>query len=167
MSVSIDDALKAFIESGVSVSVGTCDSDLLPALARAWGPHVGGDRRSLSLCISPAASGKTLHNLQDNGKVAVTFSLPTSYKTAQIKGHSIETTEPTAEDLAAVERHRETFISTTGAIGVSRDVVQLYVRRELLSSPVLAKIVIIPEQIFDQTPGPGAGSPLITSAAAS
>ena len=167
MTVSIDDALKAFIESGVSVSVGTCDSDLVPALARAWGPRVGGDQRSLSLCISAAASGKTLHNLRDNGKVAVTFSLPTSYKTAQIKGHWIETTETTAEDLAAIERHRETFITATEAIGVSRDVVQLYVRRELLSSPVLAKIVIIPEQIFDQTPGPGAGSPLLTSAAAS
>ena len=68
MTVSIDDALKAFIESGVSVSVGTCDSDLVPALARAWGPRVGGDQRSLSLCISAAASGKTLHNLQTTAR---------------------------------------------------------------------------------------------------
>ncbi len=165
MTVSIDDALKAFIEGGVSVSIGTCDSDLAPALARAWGPRVGGDRRSLSVCISAAASGKTLENLRDNGRIAVTFSLPTSYKTAQIKGRWVETTDATAQDLAAVERHRETFITVTEAIGVSRELVQSYVRRELLSSPVLAKIVIVPEEIFDQTPGPGAGSPLITSAA--
>ncbi len=166
MTPLIDDALKTFIEGGVSVSIGTCDSDLAPATARAWGPRVGEDRRSLSLCIVAAASGKTLHNIRHNGRVAVAFSLPTNYKTAQIKGRWIETADAALEDLAAVERHREAFIAATQTIGASRDFVELYVRRELLSSPVLAKIVILSEQIFDQTPGPGAGSPLVISSPA-
>jgi hypothetical protein len=32
-------------------------------------------------------------------------------------------------------------------------------RRELEPSPVLVKIRFVPEQAFDQTPGPDAGSP--------
>lgn len=166
MTISIDDVLKTFIEGGVSVALGTCDSGLAPALARAWGPRVGGDRRSLSLCIAAAASGTTLLNLKDNGRVAIAFSQPTNYKTAQIKGRWIETTDVMPEDLAVVERHRNAFITETVSLGVSRDLVELYVRRELLSSPALVKISVLTEQIFDQTPGPGAGSPLVTSSPA-
>ena len=68
-SVSISAELKAFLESGVSVVVGTRDSTFVPDAVRAWGPRVGRDRRSVTLCVALATSGRTLDNLRNNGCV--------------------------------------------------------------------------------------------------
>lgn len=81
-------------------------------------------------------------------------------KAVQLKGAWMETTEPDAADLAAVERHREAFAVFNERIGVPRRWFEMFCGRELETSPVLVKLRFVPERIFDQTPGPGAGSPL-------
>jgi len=155
----IDDELKAFLESGPSVIVGTRDVGLAPEITRAWGPRVSEDRRSVSVCVPLATSAKTLDNLADNGRIALACALPTTVKSVQLKGTCIETSEPDAADLAAVEAHREAFAARNERIGVPRHMVETLWRRELETSPVLVKIRFVPEQAFDQTPGPDAGSP--------
>ena len=158
-TVRIDDELKAFLESGPSLIVGTRDVGLAPEITRAWGPRVSEDRRSVSVCVPLATSAKTLDNLADNGRVALACALPTTVKSVQLKGTCIETSEPDAADLAAVEEHREVFAARNERIGVPRHMVETLWRRELETSPVLVKIRFVPEQAFDQTPGPDAGSP--------
>lgn len=155
----IDDEMKAFLESGPSVIVGTRDVGLAPEITRAWGPRVSEDRRSVSVCVPLATSAKTLDNLADNGRIALACALPTTVKSVQLKGTCIETTEPDAADLAAVEEHHEVFAARNEGIGVPRHMVETLWRRELETSPVLVKIRFVPEQAFDQTPGPDAGSP--------
>ena len=157
-SVSISAELKAFLESGVSVVVGTRDSTFVPEAVRAWGPRVGQDRRSVSLCVALATSGRTLNNLRDNGCVAATFALPTSYKTIQLKGRCVGTARPNPQDLAAVERHRNSFLASTDKIGVPKRFTEGLWQRELMESAVMVKIRFVAEQAFDQTPGPDAGS---------
>lgn len=159
-SVSISAELKAFLESGVSVVVGTRDAGLIPEVTRAWGLLVSKDRKSISLCAPLATSHKTLDNLASNGQVTVCCSLPTSYKTVQLKGQYIERADPSRADLAAVERHREAFGRLNECIGFPHQRTETFWRRELETSPVLVKLRFAPEQIFDQTPGPDAGSPL-------
>jgi hypothetical protein len=158
-SARIDDELKGFLESGPSVIVGTRDVGLAPEITRAWGPRVSEDRRSVSVCVPLATSAKTLDNLADNGRIALACALPTTVKSVQLKGTWIETSEPDAADLAAVEEHREVFAARNERIGVPRHMVETLWRRELETSPVLVKIRFVPEQAFDQTPGPDAGSP--------
>ena len=158
--VSIDDQLKAFLESGVSVLVGTRDSGLSPEITRAWGPRISKDRNSVSLCVPLATSRKTLENLEENAQIAVSFSLPTSYKTIQLKGHCIETGEPSGADLRAVEQHRNAFCSLNEGIGVPRHLLDSFWRAELEISPALVAIRFHPEDVYDQTPGPKAGSRL-------
>jgi hypothetical protein len=159
-SVAISAELKAFLESGVSVVVGTRDAELAPEITRAWGLLVSKDRKSLSLCVPLATSQKTLDNLAGNGQIAVCCSLPTSYRTVQLKGQCIKTTDPRSADLAAVEGHREAFSRLNVRIGFARERTETFWRKELETSPVLVKLRVIPEQVFDQTPGPDAGSPL-------
>ncbi|MGD1095957.1 MAG: pyridoxamine 5'-phosphate oxidase family protein [Bryobacteraceae bacterium] len=155
----IDDELKAFLESGPSVIVGTRDVGLAPEITRAWGPRISEDRRSVSVCVPLATSAKTLDNLADNGRIALACALPTTVKSVQLKGTCIEISEPDAADLAAVEEHREVFAARNERIGVPCHMVETLWRRELETSPVLVKIRFVPEQAFDQTPGPDAGSP--------
>ena len=158
--VPIRAELKAFLESGVSAVVGTRDEGLVPEITRAWGLLVSRDGKSISLCIPLATSQKTLDNLAGNGQLAVCCSLPTSYKTVQLKGQCIGTADPGRADLAAVERHREAFGRLNLRIGFPRQHTETFWRRELETSSVLVKLRFVPEQVFDQTPGPEAGSPL-------
>jgi hypothetical protein len=158
--ISITAELKDFLESGVSVVVGTCDSACVPEAARAWGPRVGRDGRSVSLCVALATSGRALSNLRDNGRVAVTFCLPTNYKTIQLKGRYMGTARPKGQDLAAVKRHRDSFLASAARVGVGSRFIEGLWQKELVESAVMLKIRFVAEQAFDQTPGPDAGAQL-------
>ena len=158
--VSIGDELKTFLEGPVSVLVGTRDSRLVPEITRAWGPCVSEDRRRISLCVPVATSRKTLDNLEANGEVAATFSLPTNYRTLQLKGLHATTGEPNSMDVEAVERHRDAFATVNERLGQPRRQVEAFWRGEIETSAALVKISFAPEQVFDQTPGPGAGKKL-------
>jgi hypothetical protein len=158
--VTIPRELKSFLEGGLSVVVGTRDADMVPEVTRAWGLLVSKDRKSISLCVPLATSHETLDNLAGNGQMTVCCSLPTSYRTVQLKGKGLKTAHPSREDLAAVERHREAFGRLNKRIGIPHQQSEIFWRRELETSPALIKLRFIPEQIFDQTPGPDAGSTL-------
>lgn len=153
----IGDDLKIFLEGPVSVLVGTRDSRLYPEITRAWGPRVSEDRRRVSLCVPLATSRKTLDNIDANGEITVCFSLPTNYRTFQLKVRSATIAEPDSSDLTAVERHRDAFAAVNEPLGQSREHVEAFWRAEIETSPALVKILFLPEQVFDQTPGPGAG----------
>ena len=153
----ISDDLKALIEGPVSVLVGTRDSRLVPEITRAWGPRVSEDRRSVSFCLPLATSRKTLDNLEANGQIAVGFCFPTNYKTFQLKGRHARTAEPDSADLASVEQHRVAFAAVNAPLGKPREVVEAFWRAEIETSAALIKIFFAPEDVFDQTPGPGAG----------
>ncbi len=140
--------------------VGTRDSALVPELVRAWGPRVSQDRKSLSVCLAQAVSARTLGNLSDNGRLAVTFALPADSHAIQVWGRCIGTGQPQRLDLAAVEAHRDLFARVNEGLGVPRVLVEALWQRELAGSPGMVKIRFAAEQIFNQTPGPGAGSPL-------
>jgi len=157
--VAIDDALQSFIESGVSVVVGTRDEGLVPEIVRAWGPHVNRDRRGIRVCIPEATSVRTRTNLVGNGRIAVAFSLPSNYETVQLKGRHLRTTKPSGEDLLWVDRHRESFAGVNESIGVPRARVEAFWRRELAGSPLFVTIQFVVHSIFNQTPGPSAGAP--------
>lgn len=158
--VSISDELKTFLEGPVSVLVGTRDSRLVPEITRAWGPRVSEDRQRVSLCVPLATSRKTLDNVEANGEIAVTFSLPTNYRTFQLKGRRATVAEPDSADLAVVERHRDAFATVNEMMGLPRQQVETFWQAEIETSSVLVKIRFAPEQVFDQTPGPGAGRSL-------
>jgi len=122
----IGDELKAFIESGVSVVVGTRDEALVPEIVRAWGPHVSEDRRNISLCVPETTSVRTRANLVGNGQIAVAFSLPSNYQTVQLKGRYTGTTEPSIDDLHTVDRHREAFARVNEGLGIPRSRVEAF-----------------------------------------
>ena len=81
-----------------------------------------------------------------NGRIALTCALPTDVKSVQLKGTCIETAEPDATEMAAVEEHRDGFAAGNERIGVPRHMIETLWRRELETSPVLVKIRFVPEQ---------------------
>ena len=152
--------VETFILRGVSIMLGTRDSELVPELVRAWGPRVSQDRTSVSLCVAVAVSARTLDNLQDNGRVAATFASPGNSTAMQMWGRCIQTGPACRQDLAAVEAHRDAFVELNKGLGVPRAFIEALWQRELAGSPQMVTIRFVAEQIFNQTPGPDAGSPL-------
>jgi hypothetical protein len=157
--VVIDDVLKAFLESGVSVVVGTRDQGLVPEIVRGWGPHVRRDRRGLRISVPEATSVRTRNNLMANGRIAVAFSLPSTYETVQLKGRHLRTTRPSADDRRRMDRHRESFAGLNESLGVPRARSEVFWRRELAGSPLFVTIHFVVDAVFNQTPGPAAGDP--------
>jgi hypothetical protein len=152
--------LQTFLERGASVMVGTRDADLVPELVRAWGPRVSRDRRSISLCVAMAGSARTLANLRDNGRLAVTCALPINSNAIQLWGRCTGTARANRRDLSAVEAHRDAFARVNEGLGVPRPFIEALWQRELAGSPAMVRVRFVAEQVFNQTPGPDAGSPL-------
>jgi hypothetical protein len=139
--------------------VGTRDAELVPELVRAWGPRISGDRTRVSVCVAMAAGARTIGNLRDNRRVAVTFALPSDSHAIQLWGRCIGTGRPRRDDLTAVRLHRDAFAQVSKGLGVPLPFIEALWQRELAGSPDMVKIRFVVEQIFNQTPGPDAGSP--------
>ena len=159
-AIPVPSELELLIEQGASLMVGTRDAERVPELVRAWGPRVSRDRTHISVCVAMAASEKTLENLRDNARVAVTFALPANSNAMQVWGRCIGTRRAQRDDLSAVQQHRETFTRVNKNIGVPPAFIEALWQRELAGSPVMFRIRFVAERVFNQTPGPDAGSPV-------
>jgi hypothetical protein len=150
----IDDNLKEFVESGVAVVVGTGNEARRPHIAYGWAPRVHEDRTTLDVFLDAARAEKTLTNLRANGRIAVTFADPVSYRSVQLKGVFRNVGAPEGPDRDWVQQGREAFAVATSLIGDDPTVS----RNRWLEDVVRVEFVV--ERAFDQTPGPGAGKPL-------
>jgi hypothetical protein len=150
----VGDDLAAFVRSGVAIIVATRDRKLRAEITRAWGPEVSADGRSVTLCVSAPPGSKTRSNLAGNGAIAVTFSLPTTYRTVQMKGTAVEVGEPNAEQLARVDEHLAAFVDQVEQVGIPRQLAPTFMQPEFVS------VTLEVRELYDQTPGPNAGSKL-------
>jgi len=150
----IEQELQEFLESGVSVLVGTRDRRLLPEGARGFGLRVEAGGRELALFLPRAWSERTLANLRDNGRIAVVAARPADHRSVQIKGQVLEVREAGAADREAMGRYREVLVRDFGAIGYPP---RVFHRLAVWPADVVRLRV---ESLFEQTPGPRAGEPL-------
>lgn len=134
--------------------VGTRDASLIPECTRAWGIQVGSDRGTVTIFLSESFAGKTIDNLRANGLIAVTCTRPTDHITCQLKGRlrSIKPVRAAGRDVSR-KWHRE-FIAELRAIGMPSELGEAWI-----IEPTVAVDIAVTE-VFDQTPGPGAGKKL-------
>jgi hypothetical protein len=144
--------LVDFVRSGVAIGVASRDGNMRPAFARAWGPHVSEDLRSLTLCVSAAEGSPMRSNLEENGAAALGFCPPTIAKAVQLKGVAMVLGEPGPEDLERVDRHVDAFVAECGRIGVAPEVAA-----RMFEGSALVLISVAIDEGFDQAPGPTAG----------
>lgn len=153
----IGDDLKELLECGVAIVIGTQDGSCVPEIARGWGLQVLPDRRTVEVCVGMPSSGRTLENLERNGRIAVTCVRPTNYRQVQLKGREARALEPTAEDVERVSRHRAAFALEVDHVGIAAALAPKFWEHD--TGP-LVKVRFAVEEAYDQTPGPQAGRPL-------
>jgi hypothetical protein len=151
----IDPETAALLESGCSISVATVGPDGAPHASRGYGLTVLGDRGHVRLLLD-ADDRSTLANLGGGGPISVTgVSIPT-LRAVQLKGQVEEPTVTSeATDIARAAAHLDRFFSDVNRIE-GTPVALL----ERLRPSAFAVCTITVGEVFDQTPGPDAGSPL-------
>lgn len=149
----IDDALRSFMHGQVTQTAAAVDAGHRAAVARCAGVLVApaGDR--MQVMLSEWQWPQLVANLRLNGRMALTFMSPVSYVSYQVKGRA--TVEaPGPEERAASERYLAGMAALLPQLRLPSGGIRLVSSREL----VVAALRV--EEIYVQTPGPGAGRPL-------
>ena len=147
----IPDSIVQLLQTGVSVMVGTRDATLMPECTRAFGIHVGTARGTVTVFLSEPIAGKTIDNLRENGMIAVTCTRPTDHITCQLKGkvRSMKSVNSAQQKMSRQWHHE--FVAELKAIGVPSALGEAWI-----VEPTVAVEMAVTD-VFDQTPGPGAG----------
>lgn len=154
-ALRVAEELVPFLESNVSLLLGTRDAVNRPACARLMGARVSADRTRVTVLLPTPTGERSLANIRDNGLAAVTFSRIIDNRALQIKGKCAPPREPTAEEIEIQRRYRERFADALAAVGMPRATTM-----RLTIQPSVALDLTI-EAIFQQTPGPTAGQRVV------
>jgi hypothetical protein len=151
---SITGRLAGFLRSGLAITVATRDDELEPDGAWGWAVDVHEDGRHVTLFLHEAAAAAMLRNLERHPEIAAVLDQPTSHRACQIKGRFVSSRPARDAERATVEGQVELLRADLASIGIPPAMTagwQLW--------PCVA-IEVRVEQLFEQTPGPGAGEPI-------
>jgi len=146
--------VAAFLESGVSLLVGSRDARLVPESIRAVGARIESGAEEVTIFLPLAPAARTLANLRENGRIAVCFSRPDDHRSVQLKGRVVSVREADETDRLSIERYRQLLSMGLRAVGVPPRLT-----RRFAHWPATAVRFRV-QAVFVQTPGPGAGAPL-------
>jgi hypothetical protein len=156
--VVIEPETVAFLESGCAVIVGSVGADGEPRANRGWGITVLPDADDTKLRVRvlvDASDPVVRENLERHGAIAVTAGNVRTLRSTQLKGHARAIEPATAADRDRAARYVAAFVG---------DVVETdRTPRELIERMVPADFVACVmevDELYDQTPGPGAGARL-------
>jgi general stress protein 26 len=138
--------------------VGTRDPDLRPAHAYVTGAVAHDDRQTVTFFVTEARSKRVVADLENNGRVALGFG-QASHEAYQLKGSYVSSRTASDEEYAFQEAYRDK---------VWRGLAQ-YWPEELVNPMILGAeyrpsvaITFRVEEVYLQTPGPGAGKRMDT-----
>ncbi len=147
--------LVDFIHGPRGMYVGTRDEELRPAVVLVFGAVADTTEGTIRFFLPEVEGGPTLRNLRGNGMVAMTV-LDVRNEAYQFKGLFVDARPADANDRAVQNIYRSKMLSHLAEVGLpnSDALVDGYVLEP--STTVTFKV----EEVFVQTPGPGAGEKL-------
>ncbi len=147
-----DSRVRRCVEPGLSVLVGTVDVHGTPSCCRGVALASTDDLTTVTVYVPVATSHETIQNIATTKALAVSASHPISHRTIQLKGIPMEVRLARDDEAPLVRARLDAFAGVLESIGVPRRLSQT-----VAHWPAFALTMRV-EQIFDQTPGPHAGS---------
>lgn len=148
----------ALLEAGCPLIVSTVGSDGEPRAARGWGLVVEPGSRHGALFLA-AHDDVTLEHLRVTGRVAITAADVRTLRAVQLKGQALSVEPASAEDTATARRLTQSFVT---AVVESDGTARHLLERLVPAAYVRCNLVF--DEVYDQTPGPGAGASLGSAA---
>lgn len=150
----ISQMLIDFVQGPTLHFVGSRNAKLRPAFTWAFGATVDAAEGTITFFVPDVEGGETLSNFEENGMVALTVGEATTHETYQFKGKCLATRPSDEKDTAIQDIHRSKLISHLGPAGFGEKIWRGFTIYP--STAVTFKV----EDVFVQTPGPGAGNKL-------
>ena len=143
---------RDFLESGCALIIATVSSTGEPFASRGWGLDVLDDAGRVRLLLE-SGDRQALENLQDTGRIAITAAHVPTLHALQLKGNYVGSHPGNERDRAKAAQYADEFFADIEATDGSP---RALLERLLPDDYVACEIVI--EELYDQTPGPGAGA---------
>lgn len=153
-----DDELIAFLESGCSTIVGALTTSGEPFAARGWGIEVLGDRPPRIRTLVGAWDMATIGHHPSDGAdfaIALTGTSVSTLRSVQLKGRARSIGPPTAADRQRADAYCDAFFDEL----LTSDNIPRALMDRLVPVDLVALTAEVTE-LYDQTPGPAAGTPL-------
>jgi len=155
----LEPSLVEHLESDGTLLVGTVDADGIPEAAYAWALAVldPGDSAGPPVVrfLVPERATRTRANLATTGRIAATVTDVETLVSAQLKGRVRGVEPSTPADGRACRRRFDAVMANIHEVeGTAIDVLERF-----RPGPVVAVTMAV-EEVYDQTPGPVAGSRL-------
>jgi hypothetical protein len=150
-----------FLEQYANVGfAGTRDADLVPYGHRVSGWQVSGDARTMAVFVPDNFTVKLIESLQQNGELAVVVEEFPSHETYQFKGRYLRHRAVAGGELEVVDRIRSRFVRSLRPLfaHAPESIFSAFVQEPSLS------VEFEVQEVYLQTPGPGAGTRLIPPA---
>lgn len=147
----------AMMVRGVSVNVASRDAALRPSLMRAVGSDVAPDGSRITVYLARSQSGQLLQDIASTGHLAVVFSEPATHRSVQLKAGAATLRPATESDRPVLARYLASMEHEVARVGFPPPLTRAMLACRL--DDVVA-VTFKPEEAYDQTPGPRAGSSL-------
>lgn len=149
--------LLAMMARGVSVIVASRDAALRPSVMRAVGSRVDDGGQDVTVYLSRPQSRQVIQDIAATGHIAVVFSEPSTHRTVQLKATHAQMRPAEPHDQPVLQAYLASMEHEIHAVGHARELARAMLAHRLED---LVAVRFTPEQAFDQTPGPRAGTPL-------
>lgn len=144
--------LKAMIDSGAGLVVGTVSDDGEPRADRGWAATVIDEHGRRVRFVMSADHPAVVRNLE-TGSVSLTGADVVTYQSIQLKGRPVVVEPPTADDIEMALVQTATFFDAVHRTdGNPREALWRMLPLQMVA------VEMIVEETFDQTPGPAAGA---------
>lgn len=151
----ISDRVIEVLHGPAFMQVGTRDAALRPAHTFAVGAVVHDDRQTVTVFVPTARSERVLRDLREHGRIALGVAL-VSHEAFQLKGTYVSSRPTDDAERARQEAYRAALLAATLEAGYPEAIARP-LTLGLAYTPGVA-ITFRAEEVFLQTPGPGAGS---------
>ena len=153
----IPDRVVEVLHGPAWIQIGSRDEALRPAHTMAVGAMVHDDRQTVTVFVPTARSERVLRDLRENGRIALGVALA-SHEAYQLKGTYVSSRPTDDADRTRQEARRAALLGSALEAGYPEAIARP-LTLGLAYTPGVA-ITFRAEEVFLQTPGPGAGTVL-------
>ncbi len=154
---AIDQILAEFLESNVAILVATCDAGNRPTISRGYGLRVSEDREHVTVFVASLQSATALSDIEQTARIVVNATRISDYESYQLKGNGAQRYEPNGQDKLHAEQYVRGLKSEMEKVGLTRSQTNNVLRS--FNQQPMAAIRFTLQEVYCQTPGPGAGKP--------
>lgn len=157
--ITIPGVLLRFLERASIAHAGTRDRQLVPHFHWVSGWRADAEAGGLSFFVASPFGARLLQDVAECPRIALTVECIGPHETYQFKGSFAGSRDPDAVDRAAFEQCRARFVRDVTAIEKRFDFPARTLERYVGDAALVVLLEV--QEIFLQTPGPGAGRRLV------